>query len=214
MITSEVWSENGCGKLHFLVWNLEPDLKNRAAHSHQEFPRVPLPRGFLLFNYFSDYSCRRLDDISHDVDWRPTFLSFNALLAKITNEMLCLGSLMKYSTKLIPKKSAWYRLLERQGLTLYVLATPCIVEHVSLPPLPHFNKKGNAFLRVSLRLLPVPYTGLKMKVGIEECYLVRRFMRDKTSAWDHTPPPPPPPPPPSPSALLMGETSLLFSKDE
>ena len=121
--------------------------------------------------------------------------------------MLCLGSLMKYSTKLIPKKSARYRLLERQGLTLYVLATPCIVEHVSLPPLPHFNKKGNAFLRVSLRLLPVPYTGLKMKVGIEECYLVRRFMRDKTSAWDHTPPP-------SPSALLMGETSLLFSKDE
>ena len=207
MITSEVWSENGCGKLHFLVWNLEPDLKNRAAHSHQEFPRVPLPRVVLLFNYFSDYSCRRLDDISHDVDWRPTFLSFNALPAKITNEMLCLGSLMKYSTKLIPKKSAWYRLLEGQGLTLYVLATPCIVEHVSLPPLPHFNKIGSALLRVSLRLLPVPYTGLKMKVGIEECYLVGRFMRDKTSAWDHTPPPPP-------SALLMGETSLLFSKDE
>ena len=152
MITSEVWSENGCGKLHFLVWNLGPDLKNRAAHSHQEFPRVPLPRGFLLFNYFSDYSCRRLDDISHDVDWRPTFLSFNALPAKITNEMLCLGSLMKYSTKLIPKKSAWYRLLEGQGLTLYVLATPCIVEHVSSPPfpLPHFNKKGSALLRVSL----------------------------------------------------------------
>ena len=30
-------SENGCGKRHFLV----QDLENRATHPHQEFPGVP-----------------------------------------------------------------------------------------------------------------------------------------------------------------------------
>ena len=38
----EVWSENGCGKLHFLVWNKGQDLENRAAHpatkNYLEYP--------------------------------------------------------------------------------------------------------------------------------------------------------------------------------
>ena len=36
-------SENGCGKWHFLV----QDLENRATHPHQEFPGVSPPRAAL-----------------------------------------------------------------------------------------------------------------------------------------------------------------------
>ena len=43
----DVWSENGCGKLHFWVWNWVRIWRtgpwNRAAHPHQEFPGVPHP---------------------------------------------------------------------------------------------------------------------------------------------------------------------------
>ena len=39
----EVWSENRCGKLHFFGLKSGQDLRNRAAHPHQEFPGVPPP---------------------------------------------------------------------------------------------------------------------------------------------------------------------------
>ena len=45
----EVWSENGRGKLHILVWNKAQDLENRAAHPHQEFSGVP-PDSFFVQN--------------------------------------------------------------------------------------------------------------------------------------------------------------------
>ena len=32
---------NGCGQLHFFGLKSGQDLKNRAAHLHQEFPVVP-----------------------------------------------------------------------------------------------------------------------------------------------------------------------------
>ena len=41
----EVWFENSCGKLHFLVWRGRrgSGFEDRAAHHHQEFPGVPPP---------------------------------------------------------------------------------------------------------------------------------------------------------------------------
>ena len=37
----EVWSENGCGKLHFLVWNRVRIWRTGCGTPHQEFPVVP-----------------------------------------------------------------------------------------------------------------------------------------------------------------------------
>ena len=47
-------SENGCGKWHFLV----QDLENRATHPHQEFPGVFPPLG----GSKTDYNCGREND--------------------------------------------------------------------------------------------------------------------------------------------------------
>ena len=88
----EVYSENGCGKLHFLGMKSDQDLKNQAAHPHQEFPGAPSRKNLLsarlhssensggkvVFGLFSDEENQKVREseglgFQHFYSWRFRF---------------------------------------------------------------------------------------------------------------------------------------------